>query len=64
MKLRTLVPGAVLVLIFLVAALVSFFWTPYDVTKLDIVSKLQQPSLTHWFGTDHFGRDILSMIMV
>ena len=31
---------------------------------LDIPDKLQPPSAAHWFGTDHFGRDILSMIMV
>ncbi|MEE9336107.1 MAG: ABC transporter permease [Granulosicoccaceae bacterium] len=64
MKLRTLVPGALLVLIFLSAALVSFIWTPFDVTKLDIPNKLQPPSLVHCFGTDQLGRDIFSMIMV
>ena len=42
----------------LLAALVSLFWTPYDVTALDIAAKLQPPSAAHWFGTDHFGRDI------
>ncbi len=64
MKKRTLLPGIVLVLTFFIAALVSFVWTPYDVTKLDIAVKLQSPSVAHWFGTDHFGRDIFSMIMV
>ena len=33
-------------------------------TKLVIADKTQAPSLAHWFGTDQFGRDILSMIMV
>ena len=64
MKMRTLLPGAILVLTFFIAALVSFVWTPFDVTKLDIAVKLQSPSGSHWFGTDHFGRDIFSMIMV
>ncbi len=64
MKLRTLIPGALLVLIFLLAAVVSFVWTPFDVTKLDIPNKLQSPSMGHWFGTDQLGRDIFSMIMV
>lgn len=45
-------------------ALVSYLWTPYDVTRLIVADKLQPPSALHWFGTDHFGRDILSMIMV
>ena len=61
---RNIVVGLSLTMVFALAALVSLFWTPYDVTQLDIASKLQQPSATHWFGTDHFGRDILSMIMV
>jgi peptide/nickel transport system permease protein len=45
-------------------ALLSFFWTPYDITRLVIADKMQTPSAVHWFGTDHFGRDILSMIMI
>ena len=45
-------------------ALISFVWTPYDVTQLDIANKLKTPSLAHWFGTDAFGRDIFSMVMV
>jgi peptide/nickel transport system permease protein len=61
---RALVTGGVLALVFIVAALVSFFWTPYDVTSLDIAARLQPPSGSHWFGTDHFGRDVFSMIMV
>lgn len=50
-------------LLALIAAL-SFVWTPYAVGTFDIVGKLKPPSAAHWLGTDHFGRDILSMIMV
>jgi peptide/nickel transport system permease protein len=56
--------GAALAGVFLAAALASFAWTPYDVTALDIAAKLQPPSPAHWFGTDHFGRDVFSMVMV
>lgn len=56
--------GAALSGMFLALALVSFFWTPHDVTQLAIGSRLQPPSGDNWLGTDHFGRDILSMIMV
>jgi ABC-type proline/glycine betaine transport system permease subunit len=45
-------------------AAISFFWTPYDVTRLVVADRMQPPSAEHWFGTDHFGRDVLSMIMV
>jgi peptide/nickel transport system permease protein len=61
---RSLWIGAALAGVFALAALVSFFWTPYDVAALDIAAKLQPPSAAHWFGTDHFGRDVFSMIMV
>ncbi|MXU66488.1 ABC transporter permease [Oceanomicrobium pacificus] len=56
--------GAALVGLFVAAALLSFVWTPYDVTRIDVAAKLQGPSAAHWFGTDHFGRDLFSMIMV
>ncbi|MFG6565759.1 ABC transporter permease [Sulfitobacter sp. 1A13421] len=61
---RNLFLGAVLTSVFLLAALISFVWTPYDYAGLDIANKLRSPSLAHPMGTDHFGRDILSMIMV
>lgn len=61
---RNLTIGLAITLIVSLGALFSFFWTPYDVTSLDIPNKLKGPSVAHWFGTDHFGRDILSMIMV
>ena len=64
MRSRNFVMGLTLTAVFALAALISLFWTPYDVTQLDIASKLQKPSAEHLFGTDHFGRDILSMIMV
>ncbi|MEM1004530.1 MAG: ABC transporter permease [Pseudomonadota bacterium] len=61
---RSLILGAVLSCLVLLAALVSFVWTPYEYAALNIPDKLQPPSAQHWFGTDHFGRDIFSMIMV
>ena len=61
---RALVLGGAIVAVFLAAALLSFFWTPYDVAAIDVAAKLQPPSAAHWLGTDHFGRDVLSMIMV
>ena len=48
----------------MIMATISFFWQPFDVTELNISNRLQPVSLTHPFGTDHFGRDMLSMIMV
>ena len=61
---KTLLIGAALSLVFVCAALVSFVWTPGDVGGMDIPNRLKPPSAGNWLGTDHFGRDILSMIMV
>ena len=56
--------GLIIFAVMACAALISFVWTPYDVTNLVIADRLKSPSSLHIFGTDHFGRDIASMIMV
>jgi peptide/nickel transport system permease protein len=56
--------GALITLVFVALALISFVWTPYDYVAQNIPGKLRPPSAEHWLGTDHFGRDIFSMIMV
>lgn len=61
---QTLILGALLSSVFLCAALLSFLWTPFEHTTLSIPNKLQPPNAVHLLGTDHFGRDILSMLMV
>ncbi|MDU8912705.1 ABC transporter permease [Aestuariicoccus sp. MJ-SS9] len=61
---RSLILGLALTLLFVGAALVSFLWTPGDVEAINIASRLQPPNADNLLGTDHFGRDILSMIMV
>jgi len=61
---RNLIIGTALTLFFIALAAVSFIWTPTDIESLDIPNKLQTPSAANLLGTDHFGRDILSMIMM
>jgi len=61
---RSIFIGGALSAVFLTLAGVSFVYTPYDIETFEIANKLQTPSATHWLGTDHFGRDILSMIMM
>ncbi|MBN2874221.1 MAG: ABC transporter permease, partial [Spirochaetales bacterium] len=45
--------------------LLSIFWLPFDPVEMDVDHLLEGPSLAtgHLFGTDEFGRDILSRIM-
>ena len=56
--------GAVLTLALVACALLSFVWTPWSPYEMNIESKLLPPSAQFWMGTDAFGRDVLSQIMV
>ena len=58
-----LVLGALLTSVFAAAALVSFVWTPGDVTAVTIADRLQPPGTGALLGTDHLGRDMVSMLM-
>lgn len=60
---RTAVLGAVLLAIFLLLALAAPIVSPYDPLAQDLYGRLSPPSLTHPFGTDDFGRDILSRVL-
>nr|WP_121076239.1 ABC transporter permease [Leucobacter aridicollis] len=54
----------VLVGIVVVTAIVSFFWTPFDPVQVNAPDRLQGPSAEHWFGTDKYGRDLFSGMLV
>ncbi|RZQ64955.1 ABC transporter permease [Amycolatopsis suaedae] len=59
-----LVTGAVLVGLVVLAAVVSFLWTPHDPLRVDAAVRLVGPTGDHLLGTDRFGRDIVSQLMV
>lgn len=61
---RPLVVVALVVLAAILAIAGLAAWTmPYDPMKMDILNRMKPPSAAHWFGTDEFGRDVLSRIM-
>jgi len=43
---------------------VGLVWMPYDPIAIDLAHPLGSPALNHWFGTDEFGRDVLSRSML
>ena len=59
-----LVVGVVIVGVVVLMALVSFVWTPYDPTFVNATDRLQGLSARHLLGTDKFGRDVLSQILM
>jgi peptide/nickel transport system permease protein len=48
----------------LAIAVVAPLVTPYDPMKMNIVGRLKPPTGAHLFGTDEFGRDVLSRILL
>ncbi|KGE01289.1 ABC transporter permease [Rhizobium sp. YS-1r] len=60
---RSLVSGGVILGLSLVLALWPSLLAPYDPTAFDYSALLAPPSWAHPFGTDNFGRDVLSRVI-
>jgi peptide/nickel transport system permease protein len=62
LRLNALLGGVLLVLLAGIAVLAAV-WTPYAPLAINLRLRLAPPSALHWFGTDQFGRDVLSRVM-
>lgn len=60
----TLLIGAGLLAIYVTLALIGPLLAPYSATEFHLADKLQGPSATYLFGTDQYGRDIFSRILI
>jgi peptide/nickel transport system permease protein len=58
----TLLGGGFLLFVIIVSVAAPWL-APHDPIKIDIPQRLQAPSLAHPFGTDEFGRDLLTRVM-
>lgn len=56
--------GIGILLFWVLAALFGKFLVPYGVNETNLLNVLSPPSASHWFGTDQFGRDIFSRVIV
>jgi peptide/nickel transport system permease protein len=60
----SLVVGLVIVLGLVAMALLSFVWVPHDPTLVDASKRLLRPGGDYWLGTDKFGRDVFSQVLM
>jgi len=59
-----LVAGGLIVLIVIFVAVAAPFIAPYPYDEFHTDARFQPPSQTYWFGTDEFGRDVFSRVLM
>lgn len=59
-----LVVGGILTALLIGTALLSLIWTPEVPTRVRVAMRLKGPLEAGLLGTDHFGRDVASLLMV
>ncbi|EAR64272.1 dipeptide ABC transporter (permease) [Bacillus sp. NRRL B-14911] len=62
-KNKLAVVGALIVLFFVILAVFAPLIAPTGINEQQLANRLKAPSADHWFGTDDFGRDILSRVI-
>jgi peptide/nickel transport system permease protein len=60
---RLAVIGFALIGVFVLIAIFASIISPFDPIQQNYDQLLQPPSITHWFGTDNLGRDVLSRVI-
>ena len=56
--------GLILVALMVLSAVLASWVIPYDPTALDILHRLEPPSMAHLMGTDQLGRDVFSRVIM
>jgi peptide/nickel transport system permease protein len=60
---RSFMIGATIMAVIAIIAIGADWLAPFDPLRNNFRLRLHAPDALNWFGTDHFGRDILSRIM-
>lgn len=55
--------GLGILVFIMMTALFAPILAPYDPSRIEPIARLLPPNASHWFGTDQFGRDILSRVI-
>ena len=55
--------GLIVILVILLLAVFGPMLSPYEYDSMDFMIINEPPNLSHWFGTDIFGRDIFVRVM-
>jgi peptide/nickel transport system permease protein len=63
MKNKMALIGLAVVIFVVLASLTASFVAPFNPLKLSLKNRIKAPSEDHFFGTDHFGRDVLSRVL-
>lgn len=58
------ISGLALVSIVIISGLLAPILAPYDPLKLNPSDKLVKPAAAHWMGTDDYGRDVFSRVLL
>jgi peptide/nickel transport system permease protein len=56
--------GGAVFLLFLFCGVFADVLAPYSMNDTDLSHRLESPSWSFWFGTDHLGRDVLSRVLI
>lgn len=56
--------AAAVLLLIVLAVVTAQLYVPFDPMAIDSLNRLKPPSETNWLGTDAFGRDLFSRIMI
>ncbi len=62
-KRKTAVLGFGIIVILTILAFIGTAIAPYDPAAYDYMNTFAAPSAEHWFGTDNYGRDVLSRML-
>lgn len=60
---RIVLLATLILLVLIIVALAAPWISPFDPNAIKVARRLRPPSMINWFGTDEYGRDVLSRII-